>query len=268
MNSDPVHGLTGPALPQGLNTRTDKERRAMTKQLMFYEKVVPITAERHRGWSVLQGTNYGYAASINAAPLMCTEFQAAALDLPVVFGKSDEVYSPIVVLGIEQGKNLCVDADGAWTGPYLPAFVRRYPFVFAQGQQPNTFTLCLDEDFAGCDPEGNAGERLFDEKDKPTPFLDKALEFTRTYEAEQRRTIEFGKLLAKHDLLDPMQAAITMPDGAKRSVTGFFVINREKLKTLSGEALEEFFKRDALELVYYHLLSMKNMEKLRDRAAS
>ena len=235
----------------------------MTKQLMFYEQVVPISAERHGGWSVLQGTDYRYASEINAAPLMCTEFQVAALHLPVVFGKSDENYSPIVVLGIEQGKNLYVDEDGAWGGPYLPAFVRRYPFVFAQGEG-QTFTLCLDESFAGCDPEGNAGEKLFGPDGKPSKFLEKVLEFTKTYETEQRRTIEFCKLLAEHDMLTPMQASITMKDGAKRAVTGFHVINREKLKELTGPALEELFKRDALELIYYHLLSMKNMERLRD----
>ena len=48
---------------------------------------------------------------------------------------------------------------------------------------------------------------------------------------------------------------------------GFHAVSRERLKKLEGDALAEFFQRDALELVYYHLASLRNLEKLRSRAA-
>ena len=67
--------------------------------------------------------------------------------------------------------------------------------------------------------------------------------------------------------MTPMQAGITMPDGQKRAVTGFHVVSRDKLKELKPDVLEDFFKRDVLELIYYHMASMRNMEKLRLLAA-
>ena len=99
-----------------------QESESMAKQLMYYEKVVPISLERHKGWSVEQG-DYGFARETNAAPLMCAEFQSAATELPIVFGKTDAGYTPVVVLGIEQGVALTVDKKGKWVGNYVPAFL-------------------------------------------------------------------------------------------------------------------------------------------------
>ena len=50
-------------------------------------------------------------------------------------------------------------------------------------------------------------------------------------------------------------------------MTGFHVVSRDKLKELKPDVLEDFFKRDVLELIYYHMASMRNMEKLRLLAA-
>ena len=239
----------------------------MTKQLMFYEKVVPISLERHKKWSMIQGEDFGFAAESNASPLMCAEFQSAATEMPIVFGKSDNgTYAPVVVLGIEQGKCLLVDGDGKWRGNYIPAFVRRYPFVFATGENGTTFTLCIDEAYSGCDPKGKKGAKLYQDDDEPSEFMSSVLEFTKNFELESRRTQEFCRLLDENDLFDPMQAGITMPDGEQRAVTGFHVVSKERLKEIKPEVLEDFFKRDVLELVYYHHVSLRNMEKLRNLA--
>ena len=239
----------------------------MAKQLMFYEKVVPVSQTRHGKWSVAQDRNsVAFAAGSTAAPLMTAEFLAVATEYPIVFGKTSSGYGPMVVLGIENGRSLFVDEGGAWTGEYVPAFIRRYPFVFAQSEDKSTYTLCIDEDYAGCDPTGEAGEKLYDEDGKPGAYLQRALEFTRNFEVENRRTKEFCKLLEEHDLLDPINAQLVMPDGAKRSLTGLHIVSRERLKKLEGEVLADFFRRDALELIYQHLVSVKNIEKLRKRA--
>lgn len=236
----------------------------MTKQMMFYEKIAPISLERHKDWSIARGKDYSFAAEANAVPMMCAEFQSVATDFPIVFGRTEDGFSPIVVLGLEQGKSLFVDAKGKWTGPYIPAFVRRYPFVFAQSADKQTFTLCIDEAYVGVDSKGKKGEKLYD-GDQPSETLNRALEFTKGFESEQRKTAEFCRLLADNDLLDPMQASITMPDGEIRAVTGFHVISRDKLKALNTEVADDFFRRDVLELIYFHMLSLRNMDKLRLR---
>ena len=239
----------------------------MAKQLLFYESVVPISLSRHGKWSVEKGSDFSYSAGINACPLMVSEFRAAAQTLPVVFSTVPGGVLPAVVLGLEPHKSAMVDADGKWTGRYIPAFIRRYPFVFAQSDSGEQFTLCIDEDFSGIDKDGARGERLFDDEGKPTAAMNAALEFTKNFEIENRRTIAFGKLLDEHKLLDPMNAQITGPDGSKRSLTGFQTISRERLKALDADVVKALFDNDALELIYIHLMSLANMETLAPKSA-
>jgi len=239
----------------------------MAKQLLFYENVAAITPERHRTWSVEQGTDFGFAAEINSCPLMVTEFHTAGGDLPIIFGKTDDAVTPMVILGIEPGKSLMVDGEGSWTGRYVPAFVRRYPFVFSKSANGETYSLCIDEAFAGCDAAGERGRRLFADDDKPSEYVEQVLEFAKSYETEHRRTRSFCDLIDQHGLLDPMNAQITMPDGQKRELTGFHVVSKERLKQLPDDVVKDFFARDVLELIYAHLLSLRNMERLRGLVA-
>jgi hypothetical protein len=239
----------------------------LAKQLMFYEKVVPVDRARHARWSVRQESDgFGFARGAAAAPLMSAEFLPAATQYPIVFAKSDGGYSPVAMLGIETGCSLFVDEQGSWTGDYIPAFIRRYPFAFSASNDGSRYTLCIDESYSGCDPTGRTGEKLYSENDEPSPYLKSALEFARGFEVEHRRTREFCRLLAAHDLLEQMNAELVMPSGARRRLAGLHVVSRARLKKLEGEALADFFRRDALELIYFHHASLKNLEKLRLRA--
>ena len=67
------------------------------------------------------------------------------------------------------------------------------------------------------------------------------------------------------DLLEPMQAQVTIDGGKRLSLGGFMAINKEKLKALPGDKLAELIKTDELELIFLHLQSMRNFEHLRDR---
>ena len=102
----------------------------MTTQLLIYEKAVPVSPQRHGDWSVKAGADFGFARHVNSVPLMAAEFPAAAAEYPVVFTGTDNVM-PAILLGAREKENLFVAEDGSWDGRYVPAFVRRYPFVFA-----------------------------------------------------------------------------------------------------------------------------------------
>ena len=142
----------------------------MTKQLMIYERAVPISSERHRDWSLEAGRNYAFAKEVNSVPLLAAEFIAAATDYAIVFAGDDKNIFPSVILGMRANENNAVDAEGNWTGGYVPAFLRRYPFVFARSDDGKTFTLCIDEEHEGFNKDGK-GERLFDAEGKRTRYL-------------------------------------------------------------------------------------------------
>lgn len=238
----------------------------MQTQLLFYRNAVPVSAKKHKDMSLRSDGTYTYAAEVNSVPLVAAEFRAAAADSCVVFAGEGEEIIPVVILGFRDRENLYVDAEGRWTGRYVPAFMRRYPFVFGQAEAAENFTLYVDEEFEGLNEDGE-GERLFDSRGERTAYLNQVLDFMREYQAQFVRTRAFCKAIAELDLLEPMQAQYTMPDGSPGRLSGFSAISREKLKALSGDVLEKMLRNDELELLFVHLQSLNNLQPLLAKAA-
>ena len=239
----------------------------MSRQLMIYERAVPISSERHRDWSVQPHVDYGFAKKVNSVPLLAAEFITAATDHAIVFAGDENAVFPSVILGMRDNENGNVGPDGAWVGGYIPAFLRRYPFVFARSDDGKTFTLCMDEEFEGFNKDGK-GERLFDADGKRTQYLESILTFAREYQALFERTQIFCNRLKEYDLLDAGQAQFNLPDGESSQLGGFFTINRAKLKALPPETLAKLAATDELELCYVHLQSLNNLTPMARRMAS
>lgn len=236
----------------------------MSKQMLIYEKAVPVSSQKHRDWSVKTGDDYEFARKANAVPLTAVEFPVAAGEYAIVFAGSDEAVMPAVIMGVRNEENLYLTPSGEWKAKYIPAFVRRYPFVFSSTDDGKNFTLCIDEDFAGCNQDGR-GERLFDADRNRAQYLETVLSFLKQYQAHFQRTSAFCKKLKDLDLLEPMQAQVTMAGGEKINLAGFMAVNREKLKGLSGDQFIDLANTDELELIYIHLQSMKNFTAMGQR---
>ena len=234
----------------------------MATQLLIYETAVPVSAARHRDASVEVGADYAFASNVNSVPLMAVEFPHAAPEYAVVFAGAQDAVMPAVILGMRGNENLYL-AHGKWSAKYIPAFVRRYPFVFSTADDGKTFMLCVDEAFPGFNREGR-GQRLFD-GGKPTPYVNNVLKFLQEYQAQFTRTRAFCKKVRELGLLEPMQAQISMGSGERLSLGGFWAVNRAKVKALPGDKLAELAKTDELELLYLHLQSMRNFDALKDR---
>jgi hypothetical protein len=236
----------------------------MPKQLLIYETAVPVSAGRHSEVCVEAGSTYAFSAGVNAVPLMAVEFVRAASEYAIVFTRAGDTVMPAVVLGVRGEENLYLSADGQWKADYIPAFIRRYPFVFSTSNDGKRLTLCIDEAHPGVNREGR-GQKLFGDDRKPTPYVEHVLKFLEEYQAHFVRTQAFCKRVGELGLLEPMQAQVTTPSGEKLSLTGFSAVNRDKLRALDGDALASLAKTDELELLYLHLSSMRNFNEVKDR---
>lgn len=230
----------------------------MATQLLFYSNAVPVTSQKHRDLYVKTGGDFGFARSVNSVPLTAVEFRRATSDYAVVFAGEGDAIIPVAILGAEAERNAFVNDDGTWGGNYVPAYVRRYPFVFASSDDGKNLTLCIDENFSGCNRGEGRGERLFDSDGERTQYLGTVLNFLKEYQVQFQRTRAFCARLKELDLLDPMQAQFTLPDGQSRNLAGFMAVNRSKLKKLDDGVLAQMAKSDELELIYLHLQSMQN----------
>lgn len=238
----------------------------METQLLFYKRAVPVSSEAHKDVSLRSGGKYGFAAEVNSVPLVAAEFRAAASDCTIVFAGQGKEVMPVVILGLRDKQNLYVEADGSWNGRYIPAFMRRYPFVFASGQDGKSFTLFIDEEYEGVNRDGE-GEKLFDSRGERSMYLNQVLDFMREYQAQFTRTKAFCERLVDHDLLEPMHAQYTMPDGSPGRLAGFLAVNRDKLKALPDEVVRQMLATDELELLFVHLQSMNNLQPLLRKVA-
>jgi hypothetical protein len=236
----------------------------MTKQLLIYESAVPVSAARHANVSLEPVADYAFSAGINAVPLMAVEFLRAATEYAIVFTQAGDDVIPAVVLGVRGNQNLYLSSEQKWQAQYIPAFIRRYPFVFSNSADGKTLTLCIDESHPGVNREGR-GERLFGDDAKPTAYVERVLKFLQEYQAHFERTRQFGRRIKEMGLLEPMQAQVTTPKGEKLSLNGFLSVSREKLRALDGEALATLAKTDELELLYLQLHSMRNFVDVKDR---
>ncbi|ODT27075.1 MAG: multidrug transporter [Kaistia sp. SCN 65-12] len=236
----------------------------MAKQLLIYERAVPVSRQSHGDLSVKTGNNFAFAREVNSVPLMAAEFSNAAAEYAVVFAGEGENIIPVVLLGVRDGENLYVNEDGSWAGRYVPAFLRRYPFVFSSTDDGANFTLCVDEEFEGCNRKGR-GERLFDGDGERTLYLQNVLGFLQAYQVQFQRTQALTRRLNDLGLFEAMQARFTLRDGKMLMLSGFLAVNRERLKELPGDRLAELARADDLELIYLHLQSMRHLSSTAER---
>lgn len=238
----------------------------MSTQVLIYERAVPISAERHGNWSVTGSKGYSFARNINAVPLLASEFIPAAVDGTIVFaGQGDEVF-PSLVLGVRDS-NVMVDGEGSWKGAYVPAFLRRYPFIFSHDDAASTFTLCIDEEFEGINEAGR-GERLFDSEGERTQYLSNMLKFVTDYQTMFERTKVFCKRLVDLGVLDSGVAQFNLPQGERASLGGLSTINRDKLKAIDADTLRTMFSTDELELCFVHLQSLNNLTSIAEKSVA
>jgi len=236
-------------------------------EVLFYERPVPLNRTQHKDLRLKGIPSLKFAAAAHSVPLTCAEFPVAARDLPILFaGQSIDDAGPMALLGLRQNENLLVDEDGKWAqGVYVPAFVRRYPFILAEkpaGTEGDDFTVFLDEAYEGFD---NAeGERLFKEDGSDSEMLSNAVGFLGEFQQHVVRTHAFMDLLRKHQLLEPRNIRLEK-DGNTINLNGLFVVNEEKLRQLDEKTAHEFLKEGVMGWIYAHLLSLPNIDRLAQR---
>lgn len=233
----------------------------MTSKL-FYTNIVPLNRDKHRKLRIRPAEDKArFAQDAHYAPLSGTEFYQAARDYPILFTRDNAEAGPIALLGLQEGSNLFVDEDGGWAeGCYVPAFVRRYPFILAKGDDTANFTLCIDDSFAGLNE--SEGEALFDEEGKDSDYLKRMVGFINSYATESEHTQGFVKKLAELELLTKKTLQITDGKGRKFFLNDFAVIDEEKLAKLGATELEVLHKKGWLGWIYAHLVSLGNLSRL------
>ncbi|MDD5030143.1 MAG: SapC family protein [Rhodoferax sp.] len=234
-------------------------------QVMFYEKPVAVNRDTHRKTKIGAVSGFAFAARTNSIPLSGVEFIEACKEYPIVFAKVADKKVPVALVGLRDNENLFVDAEGAWDARYVPAFVRRYPFVLAEGGD-DQFVVCIDEAAPAYGTKD--GQPLFAKDGTNTAFLDGALNFLNAYQAQMKRTEAFVSQLDALDMLTEMSAKTELTDGRQFLFNGLYVIDEKKLQTLDEKTTANLIQSGEAGWIYAHLISLSNMSRLVDRISA
>lgn len=246
------------------NDEATTQEKTQSPLPLFYQSLTVLTAEQHKNHKLVQKNDVSFARRAHAIPLNAIEFPRAARHYPIVFPSGATPQAALAILGLRREENLFVSKKNTWTqGAYVPAYVRRYPFLLARTPQSDQFTLCADLQSGFFSQE--TGQELF-EDGTAASTSENALNFCVAY---QRDTLISDRILAKlqeHDLLAAKDGNFTLADGETLRLSDFQIVDEEKFNALSDTAFLDLRKAGALSAIYSHLLSLQNWSDLVDLA--
>jgi len=226
---------------------------------LFFKDLVPLSSVDHATWKARPVESAPWLNEQHAVPLTVDEFASAQRNYPIIFS-SGEAPVPLALMGLNEGVNVFMGEDGRFTEQvYVPAYVRRYPFMLAKLRPDSEdLSVCFDPT-AGAIGEFEEGDALF-EDGQPTEATKQILGFCEQFEQAGQRTQAFmQELVANELLMDGEMSVQPDPDKPPFVYRGFQMINEDKLRELRGDQLRKMNQSGLLPLVYAHLFSMSVM---------
>lgn len=228
---------------------------------LFYSQPEILRKELHAELGLSGEAKFDFARTANAIPVTVSEFASAGLHYPIIFVGANS--TPVAVTSVRQGDNLFVGEDGVWDQlSYMPAYVRRYPFVFVRDPKEERYALCIDRASDRVVPAGGDDVRALFDGDDMSDLTKQALDFCTAYQQEAMQTERFAAMLKEHDLVVERSLNLTLRDGNKIAINNVGIIDEQKLQGLDKEAFISLRDNGALGAIYCHLMSQKAWQPL------
>ncbi len=220
---------------------------------LFYSNPVPLDAKKHQDTGLKKNFGLHFCSHVNAVPINMIEMPQVSHYYPIAFSP-DANATPVALLGVRDTENLFVDASGQWAeDAYIPAYIRRYPFIFSEIAGTDQLTLCVDMNDKVIDAKSD--QKFFDADGKPSLLAQNALEFCKSYHAAAQQTLGFSKALAQSGLLVERQAEINIGNGKRLNFSGFRIVDEQKHAEMPEKDFLEWRKNGWLPFLYAHLFS-------------
>ncbi len=229
---------------------------------LLYNDLMPLSSVEHADFRAREMTSVDFLKAQHAIPVTVDEFALAQRHFPIVFSSGDQPV-PLALMGLNEGVNTFVGDDGKINEAiYIPAYVRRYPFLLAKLRpEAEELSLCFDptSDVIG---KFDDGEPLFVDGQQ-TESVTRILGFCEEFEKSGMKTGQFMAELAEHKLLMEGEVAIQQ-EGVEQPYIyrGFQMIDENKLRDLRGDVLRKMMQSGMLPLIHAHLFSLSLMRDI------
>jgi len=227
-----------------------------------------LNSADHKDTRVITERSATYGDNVMYAMTFPFEFRMVQAFYPILLHRDSngELY-PVALFGFETGENLFLD-DAGWHARYVPAMIRRQPFLIAfetaPGQSGDEKRRMLSIDMAHPRVSTERGEPLFQPLGGRTPYLEEMAGLLETLYHGAELNKRFVQALQQHQLIESLTFDIALSDGSRNQLFGFAGIDEEKVQGLSGEALEGLSRNGFLMPLFMMLASTSNVRTLVD----
>lgn len=227
---------------------------------LLYTALDALNSGEHGKMKLKKSYNLPQVGQTHAIPVTVEEFTIVQRYYPIIFSAGESPI-PLALLGLNEGVNTFFDQDGRPVSKdiYIPAYLRRYPFLLAK-LRPDTdeLSLCFDPT-VGAVAEDDDGLALFD-GDQPSETTRNILAFCEQFETAGQRTQAFMEELLSSGLLMDGEVSI-QPNSAEQPFLyrGFRMVDEEKLRELRGDELRKMNQSGMLAAIYAHLFSLSQI---------
>lgn len=235
--------------------------------MIFYQEPVLLDRDAHRHARLADAPDVRFAANSNSFLLAAQECVDAMRDYPLLFvGQLGGAFTMAALTGLKTDQNLFVKPDGQWfEGAYLPAFVRRYPFVLVEPRDGTELQIAVDRKCAWLDLSGagGVGERLFTDGGHNSASMDEFAVFLTRFHRGMQETREFATELHRQGLLVKRFIKVKGPAGSS-SLDDIWVVSEEALRALDAAATKALTDKGYMAWIHLHLASLSNIQRLAD----
>lgn len=227
---------------------------------------VLLDPEKHKHLRVITERSARYGDDVHFAMTFPFEFRNVQGYYPIFFQKdaSSGKFYPIALFGFERGENLFLTESG-WDARYIPIMIRRQPFLIGFQDDPDDAEqkraiVSIDMD----NPRVNEseGEVLFPEQGGTSEFLQTVTGSLELIHQANEHSARFMEALIEHDLLEAFTLEITLDDGSGNQLMGFYTINEDALRQLSGPAFASLNEQGFLQPIFMAVASHSRIAKL------
>lgn len=230
----------------------------------MFKNLKPLLRDAHGSLRFAPRQPYHFAAQEMLVPITVGEAAMIAREYAIVFSRNDHA-PPSALVGVREGVNAYVRPSGHWVARYVPAHVRRYPFMLAEnplsqtnGSGERQFTLMIDVDAPHLSEA--AGEPLFTPAGESAPVLQKVREVLSNLQRDLQRTLQLMQQIQAADLLIEQLVEVKSRAGETFNLKGLRVVDTQKFAALSPETLHDLHRSGALMLIHAHLFSLSNLQ--------
>ena len=226
----------------------------------MFKTLETLDTQQHGDLRYTGVPGYAHARALSTAPIAINEIAEAARHFPILFPAEGRLL-PVALLSLENGRTPFVSAQDEWVADYIPAHIRRYPFMLGTTEAEGRFVVMIDRAAPQFSTDGD--EPLF-ENGAPVAggVVERARQFLVEFENLLKRTEQLLAPLQEHDVLVQRQFNIQKGDEKKTAVRGFRQVDMDAVSRLDDETLAGWVRSGLMSVIVAHTHSLKNAQRI------